>query len=116
MESKSDRMDRIMQTLEKVGISGKQKRFIHHLSGGEKQRVAIARALLNDPELIIADEPTGNLDPETALEVMDLFEELHRKGNTVILATHDYRLIKRYNHPVIRCENQRIHKLEPVGS
>ena len=67
-------------------------------------------------ELIIADEPTGNLDPETAIEVMDLFEELHRKGNTVILATHDYRLIKKYNHPVIRCENQGIHKVEPVGS
>jgi len=115
-KSTSERKDRIMQTLDKVGISGKHERFIHHLSGGEKQRVAIARALLNDPELIIADEPTGNLDPETAIEVMDLFEELHLKGNTVILATHDYRLIKRYNHPVIRCENQGIHKLEPVGS
>lgn len=115
-KSKSDRKERIMQTLDKVGISGKHERFIHHLSGGEKQRIAIARALLNNPELIIADEPTGNLDPETAIEVMDLFEELHRKGNTVILATHDYRLIKKYNHPVIRCENQGIHKLEPVGS
>lgn len=115
-KSKTDRKNRILETLEKVGISGKQERFIHHLSGGEKQRVAIARALLNDPELIIADEPTGNLDPETALEVMDLLEELHKKGNTVILATHDYRLIKRYNHPVIRCENQEIHRLESVGS
>ena len=115
--SSKDKIEkRIQEVLEKVGMENKAHKYPHELSGGEQQRVAIARALLNNPELILADEPTGNLDPETAIEVMDLFEELHRKGNTVILATHDYRLIKKYNHPVIRCENQGIHKLEPVGS
>jgi cell division transport system ATP-binding protein len=105
-----------METLERVQISGKAQRYIHQLSGGEKQRIAIARALLNDPEMIVADEPTGNLDPETSMEVMNLFETLHKRGNTVILATHDYRLIQRFNHPVIRCENQGIHRIDPGNS
>lgn len=114
--SASKRSDKIMETLERVQISGKAQRYIHQLSGGEKQRIAIARALLNDPEMIVADEPTGNLDPETSMEVMNVFEALHKKGNTVILATHDYRLIQRFNHPVIRCENQGIHRIDPGNS
>ena len=86
------------------------KSFPHRLSGGEQQRVAIARALLNDPDLIIADEPTGNLDPETSLEVMQVFEDIHRNGKTLFVATHNHQLIRHYSHPVVRCENQSLHQ------
>lgn len=106
----SERKNQIETVLERVGISGKMKSFPHRLSGGEQQRVAIARALLNDPDLIIADEPTGNLDPETSLEVMQVFEDIHRNGKTLFVATHNHQLIRHYGHPVIRCENQSLHQ------
>ena len=106
----SERKNQIETVLERVGISGKMKSFPHRLSGGEQQRVAIARALLNDPDLIIADEPTGNLDPETSLEVMQVFEDIHRNGKTLFVATHNHQLIRHYGHPVVRCENQSLHQ------
>jgi cell division transport system ATP-binding protein len=80
--------------------------FPHRLSGGEQQRVAVARALLNDPDLIIADEPTGNLDPETSHEVMQLFEEIHRNGKSLLVATHNHQLIAHFGHPVVECAQQ----------
>lgn len=106
----SERKNQIETVLERVGISGKMKSFPHRLSGGEQQRVAIARALLNDPDLIIADEPTGNLDPETSLEVMQVFEDIHRNGKTLFVATHNHQLIRHYGHPVVCCENQSLYQ------
>lgn len=106
----SERKNQIETVLERVGISGKMKSFPHRLSGGEQQRVAIARALLNDPDLIIADEPTGNLDPETSLEVMQVFEDIHQNGKTLFVATHNHQLIRHYGHPVVRCENHSLYQ------
>ena len=84
---------RIIEVLEKVHIEKLINKFTSQLSGGEQQKVAIARALLNNPELIIADEPTGNLDPKTSIEVMEILMELNEKGNTILMATHDFILI-----------------------
>ena len=78
------------------------------LSGGEQQRVAIARALLNDPELILADEPTGNLDPRTSLEVMELLNEIHKSGKTIFMATHDYQLIVKFKQKTVKCEGGKL--------
>ena len=86
-------------------------RINHHpseLSGGEMQRIAIARALLNNPELIIADEPTGNLDPETSIEIISLFEKLNNLGITMVIATHDYNLILKLPGKIYRCENKKL--------
>ena len=80
---------KIEEVLTKVSMQNKGHKFPYELSGGEQQRVAIARALLNDPELILADEPTGNLDPETSIEVMEVLQDLNKKGNTILMATHD---------------------------
>jgi cell division transport system ATP-binding protein len=96
--------NKINEVLEKVGIQNKYYKRTHELSGGEQQRVAIARALLNDPELILADEPTGNLDPKTSLEVMELLNEIHKSGKTILMATHDYQLIVKFKQKTIKCE------------
>ena len=84
---------KIEEVLDKVDMKTKGFKFPHELSGGEQQRIAIARALLNDPELILADEPTGNLDPQTSVEVMKVLQEINESGRTIIMATHDYALI-----------------------
>lgn len=97
--------DRLSVVLTKVGLIHKRNAFVEELSGGEQQRVAIARALIHDPQTIIADEPTGNLDPENALDVMSLLEELHRQGKTLIIATHDDRIVDRMNKRVIAFGN-----------
>lgn len=99
---------KIDDVLEKVGMKTKGFKMPFQLSGGEQQRVAIARALLNDPELILADEPTGNLDPKTSLEVMSVLEEINRMGKTILMATHDYALILKYPHKTIKCDGERI--------
>ena len=99
---------KIEEVLDKVGMKRKGRKFPHELSGGEQQRVSIARALLNDPELILADEPTGNLDPQTSVEVMNVLQELHQNGRTILMATHDYALILKYPHKTLKCENGRI--------
>lgn len=95
---------KIETVLDKVSMKSKSSKMPHQLSGGEQQRVAIARALLNDPELILADEPTGNLDPQTAAEVMLLLREINESGKTVIMATHDYALIMKFPAKTIKCD------------
>lgn len=95
---------KINEVLEKVGMKTVGFKFPHELSGGEQQRIAIARALLNDPELIIADEPTGNLDPQTSVEVMEVLQQINANGNTILMATHDYALILKYPAKTIKCD------------
>ena len=103
-----ERIEEVLDSLGVVGISGK---YAFELSGGEQQRVAIARALLNEPELIIADEPTGNLDPQTSLEIMEVFRGLHQKGMTIIMATHDYNMIVKFPGKILRCDAGKIYEV-----
>tara|TARA_B100001287_G_scaffold36182_1_gene25587 strand:- start:1676 stop:2362 length:687 start_codon:yes stop_codon:yes gene_type:complete len=100
--------NKIETVLGKVNMHSKASKFPFELSGGEQQRIAIARALLNDPELILADEPTGNLDPQTSIEVMQVLQELNKKGNTIFMATHDYALILKYPSKTLKCEDRKI--------
>ena len=95
---------KIDQVLDKVGMKSKNLKFPYELSGGEQQRIAIARALLNDPELILADEPTGNLDPQTSVEVMEVLQEINNNGNTILMATHDYALLLKYPSKTLKCD------------
>ena len=99
---------KIEAVLTKVNMEGNKDKFPFELSGGEQQRVAIARALLNDPQLILADEPTGNLDPQTSMEVMEVLQDLNKKGNTIFMATHDYALILKYPSKTLRCEDKKV--------
>lgn len=100
--------NKIEDVLDKVGLKTKGFKMPHQLSGGEQQRVAIARALLNDPELILADEPTGNLDPETSEGIMQLLISLSRDGRTVLMATHNHALIQKYPSRILRCEGGKV--------
>ena len=100
--------DRINEVLQKVGLGTKGFKMPHELSGGEQQRLAIARALLNEPELILADEPSGNLDPETSNEIMNLFFELSKTRCSVIMATHNYSLIERFPARIIKLETGKV--------
>ena len=99
---------KIQDVLKKVDVGTKGFKMPHQLSGGEQQRVAIARALLNDPELILADEPTGNLDPETSVGIMDLLVDISRSGRAVLMATHDYSLFENYPSRVLKCEGGKV--------
>lgn len=103
--------DRINEVLTEVGMEGIEHKFPFELSGGEQQRVAIARALLNTPEIIIADEPTGNLDPQTSLEIMEVFQKLHQQGMTVLMATHDYNMIVKFPGKILRCDEGTIYEV-----
>ncbi len=100
--------ERIKDVLEKVGLRSKMKKMPHEISGGEQQRVVVARALLNDPELILADEPTGNLDPETSEEIMILLRQISQSGTAVLMATHDYHIIRTFPSRIIKCENGKV--------
>ena len=99
---------RIDEVLKMVGITIDKNKFPFELSGGEQQRIAIARALLNDPKLIIADEPTGNLDPQTSQDIMQLFKLLHQKGMTLLMATHDYQMIVKFPGKIFKCEDGKV--------
>jgi cell division transport system ATP-binding protein len=96
---------KIDEVLDKVGMKGFANKMPHQLSGGEQQRVAIARALLNDPEFILADEPTGNLDPQTSTEVLEVLKTINQLGKTVIMATHDYALLMKFPSKTLKCED-----------
>lgn len=99
---------RVEEVLDMVNVKVETSKFPFELSGGEQQRVAIARALLNHPEIILADEPTGNLDPETSKEIMHLFKQLHQNGMTIIMATHDYNMILKFPGTILKCENKQL--------
>jgi len=100
--------DRMLDVLEKVGLRSKLKKMPHELSGGEQQRIVIARALINDPEIILADEPTGNLDPETSEEIVLLLKQISQSGTSVVIATHDYHIIRTFPSRIIKCENGKV--------
>jgi cell division transport system ATP-binding protein len=102
---------RIEEVLDKVGMKTKGFKYPHELSGGEQQRVAIARALLNNPELILADEPTGNLDPQTSVEVMEVLQEINKNGNTILMATHDYALLLKYPSKTLKCDENKVYEV-----
>ncbi len=107
-KNKQEINDRITEVLDRVALSYKGYKMPHQLSGGEQQRVVIARALLNDPEIILADEPTGNLDPETSENLMKLLFEISNNGRAVIMATHDYNMVKKFPSRTIKFDNGKI--------
>jgi cell division transport system ATP-binding protein len=111
-------MDKRMDdVLDSVGLRNKGFKRPHQLSGGEQQRVVIARALLNEPEIILADEPTGNLDPQTSEEIMNLLMDINKQGKAILMATHNYNLIHKFPAPIIQCENSGVAmvKREEIG-
>ena len=99
---------KINDVLEKVDLKSKGFKMPYQLSGGEQQRIAIARALLNNPEMILADEPTGNLDPKTSVEIMNVLEDINKSGISILMATHDYALILKFPHKTIKCEGNKV--------
>ena len=103
-KNKKEIKERIDGVLEMVGLHTKGFKMTHQLSGGEQQRVAIARALLNEPDLILADEPTGNLDPETSQRILNLLINISQKGTAILMATHDYSLMDKFHQRTIKCE------------
>jgi len=105
--------ERMVDVLEKVGLGTKGFKMPHELSGGEQQRVVIARALINDPDVILADEPTGNLDPETSEGIMELMFDISTSGRAVLMATHDYSLFKKFPARIFKCEGGRLMDMEP---
>jgi cell division transport system ATP-binding protein len=107
-ENGTDMQAKIDDVLDKVDMKNFASKMPHQLSGGEQQRVAIARALLNDPELILADEPTGNLDPQTSVEVLEVLRKINANGKTIIMATHDYALLMKFPSKTLKCEEATI--------
>lgn len=106
--NKAEIEERIEQVLSMVGMSNKSYKMPHELSGGEQQRIVIARALLNKPELILADEPTGNLDPQTGFQIVTLLHELVKSGHCVVMATHNLQLVDDFPGKVLRCESKKL--------
>src|SRR5207302_1720954 len=100
--------EKSLDVLEKVGLRSKLKKMPHELSGGEQQRVVIACALINEPEIILADEPTGNLDPDTSEGIVLLLKEISQSGTAVLVATHDYHIIRTFPSRIIKCENGKV--------
>lgn len=114
-KEKNKMEERVGEVLAKVGLSNKGYKMPHELSGGEQQRLVIARALLNDPDLILADEPTGNLDPETSSEIMELLFEVSRNKRAVVMVTHNYNLIEKFPARVIKVEQGKVAELPSVA-
>ncbi len=110
-KDKNDMNKRVEEVLAKVDMKTKGFKYPHELSGGEQQRIAIARALLNNPELILADEPTGNLDPQTSIEVMEVLQEINKNGNTILMATHDYALLLKYPSKTLKCDDNQVYEV-----
>ena len=111
-KNKKEIADRIDEALESVHLNGVKDKMPYELSGGEQQRAAIARALLNHPEIILADEPTGNLDPAKSEKIIELLKEINTKGTTILIATHDYSIIKKYNARTIKCDEQKVTEID----
>lgn len=114
-KNESDMKVRIHEVLDLVNLQTKDFKMPHELSGGEQQRVVIARALLNHPEIILADEPTGNLDPKVSDDIMNLLIEISKKGTAVLMATHDYRIIQKFTGRILRCEKGHIEETTTLG-
>jgi cell division transport system ATP-binding protein len=106
----------VPETLEMVGLAGKEKRFPHQLSGGEQQRVAIARAVVNRPQILLCDEPTGNLDRAISLDIVRLLERINRTGTTIVMATHDHDIVNDLKRRVVQLEDGRVVRDEQGGS
>lgn len=111
-KTSADMEKRINEVLEKVGLNQKGYKMTHQLSGGEQQRVVIARALLNDPEIILADEPTGNLDPDASSEIMNLLMEIKNQGRAIIMATHNHSLLKKFPGRTFKCEKEALTEID----
>lgn len=103
-KDKEEMIVKVNEVLDKVAMKHTALKMPHQLSGGEQQRIAVARALLNDAEVILADEPTGNLDPQTSVETMQLLREINQQGKTIIMATHDYALIMKFPAKTLKCD------------
>lgn len=114
-KNKSEMELRMQEVLDKVGMGNKGYKMPHELSGGEQQRVAVARALLNDPSVILADEPTGNLDPYTTEEILNLLYDISKNGRAVLMATHDYVHMKKFSSRIIRCVDNSVISEEAVS-
>ncbi len=110
-KDKAKMKTRVEDVLTKVDMKTTGFKYPHELSGGEQQRIAIARALLNDPELILADEPTGNLDPQTSVEVMEVLQDINKNGNTILMATHDYALLLKYPSKTLKCDENTVYEV-----
>jgi cell division transport system ATP-binding protein len=106
----------VPETLEMVGLEGKEKRLPHELSGGEQQRVAIARAFVNKPAILLADEPTGNLDPRTSLDIVRLLDRINRTGTTIVMATHDHEIVNHLRKRVVELDEGRLIRDETTGA
>ena len=115
-KDKEKMKEKIYEVLDKVGMKTQFYKKTYELSGGEQQRIAIARALLNNPELILADEPTGNLDPKTSLEVIELLNDIHKSGKTILMATHDYQLIVKFKQKTLKCEGGELFEVQQKTS
>ena len=110
-KKKTEISQRIEEVLESVHLEDSNNKMPHELSGGEKQRAAIARSLLNQPQVILADEPTGSLDPKKSEKIIELLKEINDKGTTVVIATHDYEIIKKFNSRIIKCLGKKLHEI-----
>lgn len=113
--AKREVRNRTLSTLELVGLKAKETAYPHELSGGEQQRVCVARAIINNPALLVADEPTGNLDPETAWDIMDLLYNINKRGTTIVMATHARSIVDKMQKRVIAIENGRVARDEEKG-
>ena len=112
-KKRSEVKSRTLEALTRVGLSHKRNQFPHELSGGEQQRVVIARAIANDPWVLLADEPTGNLDPSVSADIQELLLDLHRQGMTLLMATHDYRLVREYPERTLALMNGQVVEVDP---